>query len=581
MAWESERGVRHERLLQDAVCEARFQAGLSVKANTSDLKILSSKIQAALMHLRDATYSREEVKRMLSVRGFEWRDDKMEGRIDWWMEDASERLSSVEASASRLEERMNALEDAGRHSDDATAGRPSHGKAAGSSSDAKSGEYHHRTSTSTASRDDSSRSLQRGHQPSSRTSRAPHAVVKPPHPAGSQVAVPVEKTDKVEPDVSIAYTKMLQHQDEEVASAAAMRGVDVAEQRQQHRAHRIENKVRGVVSCEVVADPEARLQDLAAREEVENGAFEAVVEPVHVSEEWQQQQQQQEIAANLRKADVSPVVEEAHAKIDKLKSLPPMSKDDAARLASAKEQYLKRSTRLDEEDVLRRLEALSARVDAVEVLAKSQAAVRQMESMAGYVRELDTRLEQVAKQVVDLVGAQARKLQTLEAKVHEIQEHGETWAAEAKQFRQDLSRRQQHTELRLDDFQAALKQRGTPTARNDDVSALGELGALRAALADQKRDFDVERDTLLAELRRHQGLYRDMVAEFASVSEALPPITKEPRPPENSSRGHRRPLPTAFVQHVMPTTKVATATLLENLHLKEEDLLRRIQTTER
>jgi len=65
---EQQRHEKQERLMQDFVTEAGFQAALLLKANASELKIATRKIQAAILQIKSNTYSRDEIHRMLKFR---------------------------------------------------------------------------------------------------------------------------------------------------------------------------------------------------------------------------------------------------------------------------------------------------------------------------------------------------------------------------------------------------------------------------------------------------------------------------------------------------------------------------------
>lgn len=465
---ESEKGLRHERLLQDLVPEARFQAGLLIKANASDIKVLSARVQTALTHLQAQTYSKKDVDRLIrSIYNHNKPPPLLANAAPDTPQPVSEdRVSSLEKLTEQLAERIHGLEK-NTHKAEATAvdlssfsaQRPRHRRHHGASS---SGGSSHRS---------------RHHH---RHNRKSSSVVE---------KVPEEETktqdDKGEADPPEAT--------EEVFVTHSNFPFDT----------RIQQR----------PTPPPPRQEVAEKQPVVSDVKEQV-EPIIVDE-----------------GDES-LTEGSSSRYDRTgssSSFTPRTTSSSSsieRLEVVQEQQEKRL-----ESVMNELESVkkSLATATTELREKSTTPPQQVDTSAtrreaatlSYVKELDTRVQELAKQVVQVVGSEAKRLRALEAKVEELTSREEISRKEATLFRQEVIRRQQLEDMRLAAASEAATPRALPSPREKDLKKL---------LDDQKRDFDAERECLRSELKRHQALYRDTV---------FPALTG--------------------------------ATLLENLRLKEQD----------
>ena len=82
---EAAKGTReklheHDKQLRDCVAEPRFQAGLLLKANTSEVRLALQKLQAALEAVQSRSYSRDEVDALLKKR-VDWKTFQSYGDV--------------------------------------------------------------------------------------------------------------------------------------------------------------------------------------------------------------------------------------------------------------------------------------------------------------------------------------------------------------------------------------------------------------------------------------------------------------------------------------------------------------------
>mmetsp|Transcript_3355 Transcript_3355/g.10995 ORF Transcript_3355/g.10995 Transcript_3355/m.10995 type:complete len:528 (+) Transcript_3355:371-1954(+) len=133
--------------------------------------------------------------------------------------------------------------------------------------------------------------------------------------------------------------------------------------------------------------------------------------------------------------------------------------------------------------------------------------------------EVDTRLQSLAEQVVQLIGGEHARVTQTERKVADLTDSYSRVDQESKALREQLMRQQQHTSLQIEEiFDSIQRHKSIATTRHsskDDLETVHQdINHLRNTCTDQAQSFQVERQLLLGELRRHQDLYRDMLCEY-------------------------------------------------------------------
>lgn len=590
MAKEAERGLRHERLLQDMVPEARFQAGLSIKANSNDLKLLYSRVHEALLRVKSQTCSRDEVTHLLQQAPRELGTGKqphesvwlkqLEVKLETWMDETTQRFASMEDMTQRFGDRLTKLEER------AATRKRSRELLSSDRLESRASAFPPRTYRHSNHHPRSPDMLPGLHGSVQRRSR---------HSGRS--------SNSQEPSVTTNTTTAAQEEPTAIAekrraASATAHGVEVALESTTSSAIAVSEPAREVNAVLANEVRQKRTDDTSAP------SVGGLTSPTRVGTKptlATEQSHTKEESPHTPRA-TSPTAmrneritqEEENIGFDRTSfGSDSYTEDyDDGEMGTAESGV----TRLEVQEQQLQLEAMSIKLkrleDSVEVISKKPRAIyRETASIAKFAKELDTKLEKVAKQLVELVGSQTERINSVEEGMLELSRRDRLHAEKAKEFRLELTQRQQRDELRLDDMQNQIGRASAPITEHttDDsiASTKQQLRDLRNALADQKRNFDIERHTLLTELRRHQALYRDMVAEYSSILSAenkgALPNVKSPR--SNQKQQHRRPLPPSLEQHATsesprlthtttkssPAEKFTAAHLLENLRLKEQD----------
>lgn len=446
---EAERGLRHERLIRDAVPEARFQAGLVLKANASDVKVLAAKVHAAIMQTREVA-----------------------PRVD---DETKRRLLALEGIVRRLDDRIAALEtkrSSSRRDDDAA---------------------------SVSGRSVASRASSRRH----RTRKAPRRLSNEVIEEGSTEHEKPKKLADVVPRAVVTHDEPIDNVPRASLDSVKRASLDSV------------NKRASTDSVKRVSADSAKRVHSAKRETPAPAAQEEPDEHVVPPEEE---------------------IEEPHFD----------EEDDDHSGEEEEEEVESRSpsasyeTGQTDETLLLRMERMMDRVEDLETAYDSLAPRVQKKAATSmvtqYVGELDERVQSLASQVVELMAAETRRLERLEASVADVAEQCRRGFVDTAKLRADTERQHQHSELRLDDLQASMDTR-QPAGRRRVNDMDVQLRDIKDAILDQKRNFDAERNVLVAELRRAQALNR------------------RPTPPDNGTSSNK------------PSPRLLTgASLLEGLH---------------